>query len=124
MKKKNTRCNILSPGIFLHKIIIFVPLKVHTKAMKVISSREFRDSQRSYLELSKKERVIIKRNKEYIELVPRGESIPENPSPSQDSYYDDPENLAELKRRLMDQKADSSSMIEISEDDQQAILRL
>ncbi|MCF8333758.1 MAG: hypothetical protein K9I47_06410 [Bacteroidales bacterium] len=92
--------------------------------MKVISSREFRDSQRSYLELSKKERIIIKRNKEYIELVPRGESIPENPSPSQDSYYDDPKNLAELKRRLMDQKADSLSMIEISEDDQQAILGL
>jgi len=58
--------------------------------MLVVSSREFRDSQKKYFDLAVKERVVIKRKNEFLELVPRGNSIPENPSPSNDPWFDDP----------------------------------
>lgn len=64
--------------------------------MVVISSRTFRDSQKKYLDLAKKERVIIKRKNEFVELVSRGKRIPESPSPSNDSYFDDPRNIADI----------------------------
>ena len=48
--------------------------------MLVVSSREFRDSQKKYFDLAVKERVVIKRKNEFLELVPRGNNIPENPS--------------------------------------------
>ena len=68
--------------------------------MLVVSSREFRDSQKKYFDLAVKERVIIKRKNEFLELVPRGNNIPENPSPSGDPWFDDPRNIEELERRL------------------------
>jgi hypothetical protein len=61
--------------------------------MLVVSSREFRDRQKKYFDLATKERVIIKRKNEFLELVPRGNSIPESPSPSNDPWFDDPLNL-------------------------------
>jgi len=68
--------------------------------MLVVSSREFRDSQKKYFDLAAKERVVIKRKNEFVELVPRGNNIPENPSPSNDPWFDDPRNIEELERRL------------------------
>jgi hypothetical protein len=81
--------------------------------MLVISSREFRDRQKKYFELAKVDRVIVKRNNEFIELVPMGNSIHENPSPSRDPYFDDPGNLAELKRRIiaLEQGAANSTIL-------------
>jgi hypothetical protein len=70
------------------------------KEMLVVSSREFRDSQKKYLDLAAKERVVIKRKNEFVELVPRGTNIPDNPSPSNDPWFDDPRNIEELERRL------------------------
>ena len=70
------------------------------KEMLVVSSREFRDNQKKYFDLAAKERVVIKRKNEFLELVPRGNSIPENPSPSNDPWFDDPRNIEELERRL------------------------
>ena len=70
------------------------------KEMLVVSSREFRDSQKKYFDLAVKERVVIKRKNEFLELVPRGNNIPENPSPSSDPWFDDPRNIEELERRL------------------------
>ena len=72
--------------------------------MIVVSSREFRDNQKRYFELAKEQRVIIKRNKEFIELVPRGTSIPENPSPSNDTWFDNPKNLAALHLAIKQSK--------------------
>ena len=68
--------------------------------MLVVSSREFRDSQKKYFDLAVKERVIIKRKNGFLELVPRGNNIPENPSPSGDPWFDDHRNIEELERRL------------------------
>ena len=64
--------------------------------MLVVSSREFRDQQKKYLELSEKKRVIIKRKQDFIELIHRGHSIPESASPINST-----ERLNELKARIM-----------------------
>lgn len=64
--------------------------------MLVVSSRDFRDNQRKYFDLASKQRVIIKRKREFLELVPRGYEIPENPSPSNDPYFDDPRNIESI----------------------------
>ncbi|WP_042372588.1 hypothetical protein [Bacteroides neonati] len=61
--------------------------------MIVVSSREFRDNQKKFFDLAEKERVVIKRKSQFMELVPRGETIPESVSPSNDPYFDDPRNI-------------------------------
>lgn len=43
--------------------------------MIVVSSREFRDNQKKFFDLAEKERVVIKRKSQFMELVPRGETI-------------------------------------------------
>ena len=64
--------------------------------MVVINSRTLRENQKKYFDLALKERVIIKRKLEFLELVPRGRTIPDSPSPSNDPYFDDPRNIAEI----------------------------
>lgn len=64
--------------------------------MIVVSSREFRDNQKKFFDLAEKERVVIKRKNQFMELVPRGETIPESVSPSNDPYFDDPRNIAAI----------------------------
>jgi hypothetical protein len=68
--------------------------------MLVISSRAFRDSQKKYFDLAKRERVIIKRKDEFMELVPRGNVIPDNPSPSNDPWFNNPMNIEHLNRAI------------------------
>ena len=77
--------------------------------MLVVSSREFRDSQKKYFDLAVKERVVIKRRNEFLELVPRGNNIPENPSPSNDPWFDNPRNIEELERRLKESESGDKS---------------
>lgn len=61
--------------------------------MIVVSSREFRDNQKKFFDLAEKERVVIKRKSQFMELVPRGKTIPESVSPGNDPYFDDPRNI-------------------------------
>lgn len=61
--------------------------------MIVISSREFRDNQKKFFDLAEVQRVFIKRKNQFLELVPRGNVIPESVSPSNDPYFDDPQNV-------------------------------
>ncbi len=72
--------------------------------MIVVSSREFRDNQKKFLDLVEVQRVIIKRRNQFIELVPRGEIIPESVSPSRDPYFDDPRNIADINEGLQQVK--------------------
>jgi len=72
--------------------------------MLIISSRVFRDSQKKYFDLAKRERVIIKRKNEFMELVPRGNVIPENPSPSNDPWFNNPINIEALDRSIIQAK--------------------
>ncbi len=80
--------------------------------MLVISSRVFRDSQKKYFDLAKKERVIIKRKDEFMELVPRGNLIPDNPSPSNDPWFNNPMNIEALDRSI--QEAKEGKVIRVS----------
>ena len=66
--------------------------------MIVVSSREFRDNQKKFFDLAEKERVVIKRKSQFMELVPRGETIPESVSPSNDPYFDDPRNIEAISK--------------------------
>ena len=80
--------------------------------MIVISSRAFRDSQKKYFDLAKRERVIIKRKNEFLELVPRGNVIPDNPSPSNDSWFNDQMNIEALDRSII--QANEGKVIRVS----------
>lgn len=61
--------------------------------MIVVTSKEFRENQKKYFDLAEVQRVIIKRKKQFVELVPRGNVIPESVSPSNDPYFDDGRNV-------------------------------
>lgn len=64
--------------------------------MIVISSREFRSNQKKFFDMAEVQRVIIKRKNQFMELVPRGNVIPESVSPSNDPYFDDPRNIERI----------------------------
>ena len=68
--------------------------------IKVISSREFRDNQKKFFDLAEVQRVVIKRKNQFLELVPRGDIIPESVSPSNDPYFDDPRNIEIIEKGL------------------------
>ena len=72
--------------------------------MLVISSRTFRESQKKYFDLAKRERIIIKRKDEFLELVPRGNVIPDNPSPSNDPWFNNPMNIEALNHSIAQAK--------------------
>lgn len=72
--------------------------------MIVVSSREFRDNQKKFFDLAEKERVVIKRKNQFMELVPRGEVIPESVSPSNDPYFDDPRNIEAILKGIQQAK--------------------
>jgi len=69
--------------------------------MKVITPTELRANQKMYFDLAEHERVVIKRGKKLIELVV-SDSI--SPSPSNDEWFDNPENIKELKERIKEHK--------------------
>ena len=90
--------------------------------MVIVSTREFRDKQKKYLDLAEEERVLIKRGKKYINLFVTDEpdnnfvndtwvkgflSIPEkfrcNPfdtSPSGDLYWADRRNVEYVQKQI------------------------
>jgi hypothetical protein len=88
--------------------------------MLVISSRTFRDSQKKYFDLAKRERVIIKRKQEFLELVPLGNTIPNNPSPSNDPWFNDPVNIEHLNHAI--KQAKKGQTIRVSGKDELKVL--
>jgi len=90
--------------------------------MKVISSKEFRDSQKKYLDMAATERIIIKRKNEFLEIVHRGISIPDNPSPGNDSFFDDLQNIERIEKAL--QQVKDGKVSELTREDQKELLGL
>ena len=78
--------------------------------MIVVSSRELRDNQKKFLDLAEVQRVVIKRKNQYLELVPRGNVIPENVSPSNDPYFDDYRNIADINASIRLQEQGKSKL--------------
>ena len=64
--------------------------------MIVVSTREFRANQKKFFDLAEVQRVIIKRKDQFLEIVPRGNTIPESISPSNDPYFDNPRNIERI----------------------------
>ncbi len=66
--------------------------------MTTVSSRVFSENPIHYLNLASRERVEVKRGKMIFQITPKPQF--ENPSPSGDPYFANPENVAELQRRI------------------------
>ena len=68
--------------------------------MRIITSREFRQNQKSYLDLAEKERIIIHRgnNRKPVLLTPINESD------ETDIYFYDPAVIASIKQGIEDVK--------------------
>lgn len=76
--------------------------------MIIISPSELRKDQKKYFDLAESERVIVKRGKKVIELVV-SDKITENPSPSNDPYFENPENLQMVAERIESYKKDKTA---------------
>ena len=84
--------------------------------MRIISMQEFNAKQLIYLNLAETEQVIIQEGKKLVELVVK-EKL-ENPSPSNDPWFDDPENMKKVLRGIQewkDGKAVERSVAEIED---------
>jgi len=84
--------------------------------MKIISTQEFNSNQLAYFDLAETETVIIQQGKKLVELVVK-EKL-ENPSPSNDPWFDDPENMKKVLRGIQEckeGKAVERSVAEIEE---------
>lgn len=90
--------------------------------MLVIGSEELRKNQKMYFDLAEKEQIFIKRGKSYIELVKR-DVIRENPSPSRDPYFEDPRNIAELDRRIVDYDSGKEKKITLTPEMQKELFK-
>ncbi len=64
--------------------------------MLVITPTELRQNQSKFLDLAETQRVFIKRKNKFIELIVRGESIPDSISPSGDPFFDNPLNVEKI----------------------------
>jgi len=98
--------------MFFRSIFVYTSMYANKVIMIIVSSRTLRENQKKYFDLATKERVIIKRKLEYIELVPRGKSIPESISPSNDPYFEDPRNIAAIMRGI--EQANNGQTIELT----------
>lgn len=75
--------------------------------MILVTVTEFRNNLSKYLELAFSEKVDLKSKKGIIEFNPSTE-IKLNPSPSNDTWFDVPENMASIERGLADADAGKS----------------
>ena len=62
------------------------------------------------------EKIALKSKKGIIELMPSNE-IRLNPSPSGDTWFDNPRNMAELNRAIEELKTGKADLKEFSNDD-------
>jgi hypothetical protein len=75
--------------------------------MTTVSSRIFSENPIHYLNLASRERVEVRRGKMIFQIMPKFE----NPSPSNDPYFADQRNVAELERRVKDIKEGKTKFV-------------
>lgn len=78
------------PNLIVSKVPFYLKKR---DCMIVVTSKEFQENQKKFLNLAEAQRVIIKRKKQFVELMPRGNVITESLSPSNDPYFDDSRNV-------------------------------
>lgn len=84
-------------------------------AMLLLTVTEFRNNISKYLQLAFTEKIALKSKKGVIELTPSTE-IRLNPSPSNDPWFDDPRNRAELNRVVEELRSGKVELKEVSEE--------
>ncbi|MDR2938213.1 MAG: hypothetical protein LBU92_04655 [Prevotellaceae bacterium] len=90
--------------------------------MVVISSSQLREKQRHYFQVATSERVVVKQGQLFFELLPCGATIFDNPSPSNDPYFENPYNVAAIEAGIAQIKAGKGSVL--SKKEQQELLGL
>ena len=84
--------------------------------MILLTVTEFRNNLSKYLQMAFTEKIALKSKKGIIELMPSNE-IRLNPSPSGDTWFDNPRNMAELNRAIEELKTGKADLKEFSNDD-------
>lgn len=82
--------------------------------MLLITVTEFRNNISKYLQMAFTEKIALKSKNGIIELIPN-KDIRVNPSPSNDPWFDDPRNLAELDRGVAQLKAGRVGQVTLDE---------
>lgn len=75
--------------------------------MLLITTTEFRSNLKKYLNLALTEKIALKGNGVVYEITPSKE-IKVNPSPSNDPWYNDSHNLAEVENAINNLKSGKS----------------
>lgn len=71
--------------------------------MVLVNYTEFRTNLKKYLQLALTEKMILRNNGVVYEIIPSKE-VRVNPSPSNDPYFDIPENIESMERGLAQSK--------------------
>ncbi|MFI3262988.1 MAG: hypothetical protein R3Y26_08780 [Rikenellaceae bacterium] len=82
--------------------------------MILVTVTEFRNNLSKYLELAFREKVALKSKNGIIELNPSTE-IRLNPSPSNDSWFDNQANVEELNKRISDIDSGKTELLDWDE---------
>ena len=90
--------------------------------MTVVSSKIFSTNPIHYLNLAVKENVIVKRGNILFQITPKIQF--ENISPSDDPYFANPGNVAELERRIEDIKNGEVKFTVLTQERQKELLGL
>jgi len=88
--------------------------------MTVVSSKLFSTNPIHYLNLAIKEDVTVKRGKRLFQITSKHQL--ENPSPSDDPYFANPENIAELERRIEEIKSGKVKFSVLTKERQKELL--
>ena len=88
--------------------------------MTVVSSKLFSANPIHYLNMAINEDVTVKRGKRLFQITSKLQF--ENPSPSDDPYYANPENIAELERRIEEIKDGKVQFSVLSKERQKELL--
>jgi hypothetical protein len=75
--------------------------------MRIITTREFRDNQKTYFDLAEKERVIVHRGKNRRPVL----LSPIEESEESDMYFSDPEVIASIREGIENIKAGKVTVI-------------
>jgi hypothetical protein len=79
--------------------------------MKIVTSREFRENQKNYLELAKRERVVIRQGNKQSFLI-----LPINESEETDVYFSDPYIRSQIEQGMQDVKTGKITRVKTKEE--------
>ncbi len=82
----------------MYKTETQISIKINN--MLLLSISEFRANVSKYLQMSLTENISIRSKSGIFNITPNTEIRTTNPSPSNDPWFEVPENVAELNRRI------------------------